>query len=100
MPRERSTEEFLAAVRRMMRAAAKRVAQGDEFELREFVDLLRTESEYCLGQAVAGQRQFGAKSWAQIAEGAGNRRSAAQERWGGVEYELWDIEWDDDQDAA
>lgn len=94
MAAERSTEEFLAAVRRMMRAAARRVAQGDEYELAEFV-ALRAEYEYCVGQAVAGQRLFRGKSWAQIAEGAGNKRSAAQERWGDVEFELWDIVWDD-----
>lgn len=93
MQRERSTEEFLSAVRRMMRAAAKKVAQGDEFELAEFV-ALKQEYEYCLGQAVAGQRTFGHKSWAQIADGAGNRKSAAQERWGTVEFELWDYEWE------
>lgn len=92
MARERSTEEFLGAVRRMMRAAARRVAQGDEFELAEFV-ALKADYEYCLGQAVAGQRLFSDKSWRQIAEGAGNRPSAAHERWHGVEYELWEIEW-------
>lgn len=93
MTRERSTEEFLSAVRRMMRAAAKRVADGDEFELNEFMVMLRDEGKYVLGQAVAGQRRFGGKSWKAIGEGAGVTAQTAHERWSGVEWELWDIEW-------
>lgn len=96
MARERSTEDFLGAVRRMMRAAARRVAHGDEFELAEFRSI-EQEYQYCLGQAVAGQRVFGDKSWAAIGEGAGVRKQTAQERWGSVEFELWDIEWFDQE---
>ena len=37
--REKSTEDYLGAVRRMLRAAAIRVANGDEFELGEMLSL-------------------------------------------------------------
>lgn len=89
MPRERSTEDYLGAVRRMLRAAAKRVAEGDEFELAELLSL-QSDLEWAVGQAVAGQRINGAKSWAMIGDGAGTTRQAAQMRWGGIVYELAD----------
>jgi len=94
MARERSIEDLQGAVRRMMRATAKRVAQSDEFELAEFKALLDAETAYCLAQAVAGQREIGHKSWQAIAEGVGTTRQAAQMRYGSVAYELLDIEWD------
>ena len=44
VPRERETLEYLAAARRFIRAAGKRVADADEFELAELV-ALRQELE-------------------------------------------------------
>lgn len=87
MTRERSTEDYLAAVRRMLRAAARRVANGDEFELAELLTL-QNDLEWAVGQAVAGQRAIGDKSWAAIADGASVTKQTAHERWSKVEYEL------------
>lgn len=87
MQRERSTEDYLAAVRRMLRAAARRVANGDEFELAELLSL-QSDLEWAVGQAVAGQRAIGGKSWAAVADGASVTKQTAHERWNKVEYEL------------
>lgn len=84
--RLRSTEEYLGAVRRMLRAAALRVANEGEWELAELL-ALQNDLDWAIGQAVAGQRIKGA-SWSRIAMGTGCRRQSAQERWGRVVYEL------------
>lgn len=83
--RERSIEDYLGAVRRMMRAAAVRVAHADEFELAELI-ALQFDLDAAIAQAVAGQRELGGKSWAAIADGAGVKRQTAHERWGKVKY--------------
>lgn len=85
--RERSIEDYLGAVRRMLRAAAVRVANADEWELAELL-ALQAELDYAIAQAVAGQRELGGKSWSAIAEGAGVTRQAAHMRWSGVTYEM------------
>lgn len=85
--RERTLEDYLGAVRRMMRAAAVRVANADEWELAELI-ALQSDLDTAIAQAVAGQRELGGKSWAAIADGAGVKRQTAHERWGKVKYEL------------
>jgi hypothetical protein len=72
--------EFIGAVRRMLRAAATRVAQADEYELRALLDL-QHELDAAIATAVAGQRSIG-RSWAYIALATGTTREAAYQRWG------------------
>ena len=80
MARERDTAEFLAMVRRMIRAGGKRVGEGDEIEL---ADLLALENDLqeAIVTAVHGQRELG-KSWSDIAAGAGITKQSAHGRWG------------------
>ena len=78
--RERETLEYLAAARRFIRAAGKRVADADEFELAELV-ALRAELEAAIMTAVQGQRSIG-RSWAYIGAALGMKRQSAQERYG------------------
>ena len=77
---ERSTQDFLGMVIRMVRAAGRRVGEGDEYELAEFI-ALQSELDQALADAVAGQRANG-KSWAAIATATGTTRQGAQQRWG------------------
>lgn len=74
------TLPFLAAVRRMIRAAGKRVASADEFELAELIEL-RNEVDAAIEHAIAGQLASG-RSWAAIATATGTTRQAAHKRWG------------------
>lgn len=74
------TPEFLGMVRRMLRAAGRRVAQGDEVELSALADL-KDEVDGVIGQAVAAWRTQG-RSWATIGEALGVSKQAAQQRYG------------------
>ncbi len=74
------TPEFLRMVRRMLRAAGRRVAIADEPELAELVQL-RGELEQAIVDAIAGQRD-GGRSWADIGGALGITRQSAQERYG------------------
>lgn len=73
------TIDFLAAVRRMMRAAGRRVADADEEELAELL-AIRDEVDAAIERAVAGWRAQG-RSWAQIGTAAGMSKQAAFKRW-------------------
>lgn len=79
--RERSTQDFLGMVGRMMRAAGRRVGMEDEFELAELIGL-REQLDEAIADAVAGQREYGKKSWSAIAAATGTTRQGAQQRWG------------------
>lgn len=74
------TTDYLAMLRRMLRAAGKRVGDADEHELAELL-ALRDDLEEAIAVAVDGQRQTG-RSWADIARAAGVSRQSAHERWG------------------
>lgn len=74
------TLPFLAAVRRMIRAAGRRVADADEFELAELI-ALEVEVKLAIQTAVDGQLAIG-RTWAHIASAAGTTRQAAHKRWG------------------
>lgn len=76
--RERETLEFLAFARRAIRRAGERVADADEFELAELVEL-RTALDDAIRVAVYGQRSYG-RSWAHIGAALGITRQSAQER--------------------
>lgn len=73
------TLPFIDAVRRMIRAAGRRVADADEFELAELL-ALRTEIDEAIQTAIDGQLATG-RSWAQIAAATGTTRQAAHKRW-------------------
>jgi len=72
--------EFDAFARRILRAYARRVADGDIEALPALRDLASTV-DIALQDAVTGLRQFG-YSWAEIAARLGVTRQAAQMRWG------------------
>lgn len=74
------TGQFLAMLRRMLRAAAKRVGEGDEPELAQLADL-RAELDMAIGHAITAQRANG-RSWADIGFALGISRQAAQQRYG------------------
>lgn len=74
------TIEYLAAARRFIRAAGRRVADADEVELGELIGLHAVLDE-AIDTAVAGMRGRGL-SWAYIARATGTTRQAAFQRWG------------------
>lgn len=74
-------KEYDAFVRRIVRAYAKRVAQGDIAAFADMValaDLLNRHTR----EAVTGLRHHG-YSWADIGRPVGLTKQAAQQRWGG-----------------
>ena len=79
---EIETPTYLAALRRMILAAGRRVAGGDVDALPELVALGDTLDQ-AIDDAVTGLRaepwQY---SWAEIARRTGTSRQAAQQRWG------------------
>jgi len=77
---EVETTDFLKAARRFIRAAGRRVADGDEVELAGLLDLQDVVAD-ALQEAVDGQRALG-KSWPAIAAATGKSPQAAQKRWG------------------
>lgn len=54
------TADYLGMVRRVLRAAARRVGEADEFELAELA-ALRGDLDEAIAQAVAGQRAGAAR---------------------------------------
>jgi hypothetical protein len=76
------TPEYAAFARRVLRACAARVAEGDVEGLACLV-ALRSELETAIASAVAGLRsERWAYSWAQVAAVLGTTRQAAQQRYG------------------
>jgi len=72
--------EYAAFARRVLRAYARRVADGDVEALTLMLSL-SAEIDDAIAQAVAGLREFG-YSWAEIGSRLGITRQAAQQRWG------------------
>jgi hypothetical protein len=73
-------DEFASFTRRVLRAYARRVAQGD-IEALNGLRQLASEVDAATADAVAGLRGFG-YSWAEISRRVGVTRQAAQMRWG------------------
>ena len=71
--------DYLGMLRRMIRAAGRRVAAADEDELAELVRL-RAELDAALEVAARGQNAAG-RSWAFIGEAVGISKQAAMKRW-------------------
>ena len=72
------TTEYLAFAKRIVRAAGRRVAHGDEPDLAELAGLVELVDE-ALVVAVAGMRANG-QSWPYIASGLGTTPQAARKR--------------------
>src|SRR3954447_6489288 len=73
-------DTYLVFVARVIKAAGKRIAQGDVDALPDLA-ALATDLDTALITAVRGLREFG-YSWEQIASRLGVTRQAAQQRWG------------------
>jgi hypothetical protein len=73
-------DEYAAFARRVLRAYARRVADGDVEALSLMLGL-SAEIDSAISQAVSGLRAFG-YSWAEIGSRLGITRQAAQQRWG------------------
>ena len=75
-------DEYAAFARRILRAYARRVADGDVEALALMLGL-SADIDDAITQAVTGLRGFG-YSWAEIGSRLGITRQAAQQRWGGT----------------
>jgi hypothetical protein len=78
--RQVENDEYAAFVRRILRAYARRVGNGDVEALSLMADLAG-EIDTAIAEAVKGLRAFG-YSWAEIGARLGVTRQAAQQRWG------------------
>ena len=74
-------DEYAAFARRVIRAYARRIADGDIEALNDMTTLA-ADIEAAIRVAVIGLRNFG-YSWADIALRLGVTRQAAQQRFGG-----------------
>ena len=73
-------DQYAAFAHRVLRAYARRVADGDIEALTLLTDLA-TEIDTAVARAVTGLRGYG-YSWAEIGSRLGITRQAAQQRWG------------------
>lgn len=76
------TMSYLGMLRRMIRAAARRVAAADEPELAALLEL-RGDLDKAIAAAVQGQHD-GGRSWSEIGAAAGMSKQAAAKRWAGA----------------
>lgn len=79
--REYETDEFLSACGRMLKAAGKRVGEGDPVDLAQLV-ALRKEMERIEVEAVGMMRERYGYSWSEIGRDLGISRQAAQQFYG------------------
>jgi hypothetical protein len=80
MGRVVENSEYVAAMRRMMRALRRRTADSDPEDVAAMV-ALALELDQAIGEAVAEMRARSGFSWTQIGEACGISRQAAQQRW-------------------
>lgn len=80
-PKRVENKEFAGFQRRIIKAHAKRVAEGDVEALTDLV-ALSEHIDDAITDAVKGLRAFG-YSWSEIARPLGMTKQAAQQRWGG-----------------
>lgn len=79
--REVENDEFFGMMRRLMRAAGKRVGNGDPVDLAGLV-ALRKELEAIEVEAVGMMRDRYGYSWSEIGRDLGITRQAAQQFYG------------------
>lgn len=72
--------KYAQFVRRVIRGYGKRVADADDVDLAEMVQL-RDVLEQAIADAVRGQRDLHGRSWADVAKPLGVTRQAAQMRY-------------------
>lgn len=84
--RHRDARDIASMVRRMIDAHGRRVADGDEQDLRELVDL-RFHLDVVIDSVVRQLHYEQEFSWAVIGEILGVTRQAARQRWGMGEAE-------------
>lgn len=77
MTRTITSTQFVAFLRRVVRASSRRVAEGDEPELAELF-AVREDLDDAICTAIEGQLAIG-KSWSQVAAGMGMTRQGAQQ---------------------
>lgn len=77
------TSDYAAMLRRMLGAYGRRVADADDVDLAELVEL-RRDLDTAISDAVVGQRATHGRSWADIGRAVGMTRQSAQQRWGGA----------------
>ena len=80
--RVRENDEYAAFARRVLRAYARRVADGD-IEALTLMVILADDLDDATRQAIDGLRESG-YSWAEIGSRLGITRQAAQQRWGRI----------------
>lgn len=73
------TMDYLSMLRRMIRAAGRRVAESDEPELAALL-ALRLDLDAAITAAVQGQHE-GGRSWSAIGAAGGMSKQAAAKRW-------------------
>ena len=76
-------DQYAAFARRVLRAYARRIADGDIDAIVELNDLA-AEVETALGKAIIALHLLG-YSWAEIGSRLGVTRQAAHQRWGGTQ---------------
>lgn len=77
--RYHTTDEYVASVARMIRAAGRRVGTADPDQLAALARLRRTLDE-ALADAVAGQRAAGIQ-WQSMGDALGVTKQAVIQRW-------------------
>jgi len=82
-PPKVETAEYLQMLRRMIRAAGRRVGDADEIELGMLIDITTAACRDAVQEAVDMQRARGV-SWKRIGESIGITPQTAQQRWGGT----------------
>lgn len=78
--RERDNDEYLAFLARIVRGAGDRLADANEGELRQLLEL-RDVLDNAIRHAVVGMHASGA-TWQEIGEATGTSRQAAHQKWG------------------
>lgn len=77
------TPEYIGAARRFIRAAGRRVAEGDDADLADLLSL-RDEIERAIEAGVRGLKADQGHSWSYIAGGLGTTKQRAQFRYAAV----------------
>lgn len=73
------TQDFLTMIRRMIKAAGKRVAVADADDLYDLVSL-KTDLDKAIAEAVIGLRAAG-YTWGSLGAATGTTRQAAVQKW-------------------
>lgn len=78
--RYRETHEFLSMLHRQVKAAGRRVAQGDPGELQQLLRI-KDDLDKAIATSIAGLRNSGA-TWDDIGAATRTSRQAAHQKWG------------------